>query len=162
MREILFRAKTKDTKCWIEGYYAIESNHACFANELKHTHFIFKDEFMDWGIGGLVQYEVIPETVGQYTGLTDKNGKKIFEGDIAKLYSNDYIPTEYIGEVMIKDGLAGIEYTPDCLRGKGFDPYFHHFGYVGEWRDMGASGKVTYSYEIIGNIHDNPELLKGE
>lgn len=150
MREILFRAKDNGV---LNGVWQIGSLDISYPDAPtivridRHNNKMF--------------VPILIETIGQYTGLTDKNGKKIFEGDIAKLYSNGYIPTEYIGEVMIKDGLAGIEYTPDYLRGKGFDPYFHHFGYVGEWRDMGASGKVTYSYEIIGNIHDNPELLKG-
>ena len=138
MREILFRGKTKDTKWWIEGYYAIESNHACFQSELKHTHFIFKDEFMDWGIGGLVQYEVISKTVGQYTGLTDKNGKRIYEGDIVCFHGTLY---NEIFPIVFADG---------CFR-------------------LGTKNGYSYTLqnlcsalEVIGNIHDNPELLKGE
>ena len=144
MREILFRGKTKDTNWWIEGYYAIESNHACFRGELKHTHFIFKDEFMDWGIGGLVQYEVIPETVGQYTGLTDKNGKKIFEGDIVKVQDDVY------GSPFC-DGITGqVVYDETAFFIK---PHNHM---ESQWLFNECA-----VYEIIGNIHDNPELLKG-
>ena len=73
MREILFRAKRTDNGEWIEGYYASQSNHACFANGLKHQHFICKDICLDFNLGGLQEFEVAPETVGQYTGLTDKN-----------------------------------------------------------------------------------------
>jgi uncharacterized phage protein (TIGR01671 family) len=139
MRKILFRAKTKDTQWWIEGHYAIESNHACFENELKHTHFIFKDEFMDWGIGGLVQYEVIPETVGQFTGLIDKNGKGIFEGDIVKHYHDKKFPESY--------SKGYIFWDEEYLR----------------WKRTSENVNCCIAndciYEVIGNIHDNPELL---
>ena len=144
MREILFRAKKKDTKWWVEGYYAIESNHACFASELKRTHFIFKDEFMDWGIGGLVEYEVIPETVGQYTGLTDKNGKKIFEDDIVKV-------TDDNGEMNV------------CSCGIGYVLFYDGVWYIADEVNDGLYDvSKIYYIEVIGNIHDNPELLKGE
>ena len=145
MRDNVCRAKTKDTKVWIEGYYACESNHACFGNELKYTHFIFKDEFLDWGIGGLVQYEVVPETVGRYTGLTDKNGKKIFEGDyiVCRQKIEGNFIDEYIekGYVEMKHGAFGLH------RKQG---YYRPFK---DWLE-------DYEYEVRGNIHDNPELLK--
>ena len=143
MRDILFRAKAKDTKAWIEGYYARESNHPCFANELKYTHFIFKDEFMDWGIGGLVWYEVIPETVGQYTGLTDKNGKRIFEGDIVSFKRINVLgyTTSRIGDVKYYDEL----------------PIFYIMATTGDVWDWVECEDI----EVIGNIHDNPELIGG-
>ena len=153
MHEILFRGKRKDNGEWIEGYYTIQSNHACFAHELKHQHFIFKDICLDFNLGGLQKFEVIPKTVGQYTGLTDKNGKKIFEGDMIKPFDDeiDKMVVEFCqGQFLL------------CLYGER--------GYMAEygWEESGNYGcfeaEPLSSYgddiDVIGNIHDNPELLK--
>lgn len=136
-RHILFRAKRKDNGEWVYGYYATQSNHACFQSELKYTSFILKDEFMDWGLGGLAEYEVIPESVGQFTGLTDKNGNKIFEGDIVKCLSleNGYVNKE-------------VYYAEDRAR--------FVLGSLGSDYDF----EEYINVEVIGNIHDNPELLE--
>lgn len=94
MREYLFHGKSKETGEWVEGYYACESNHACFQSELKHKHYIFRDEFMDWNLGGLQSYEVIPESVGQYTGFDEwmlddeTRNAKLYEGDIVEVWGN--------------------------------------------------------------------------
>lgn len=135
-REIVFRGKRIDTGEWVEGYYAKQSNHACFAHELKYTHFIYQDVFMDFGLGGLKKIEVVPETVGQYTGLTDKNGKRIFEGDIVKIKGK----TRYIFY-----GSSG----------------FRHTNY-GEYADTLENVFTDVDCEVIGNKIDNPELLKEE
>ena len=159
MREILFRAKRTDNGEWIEGYYAKQSNHACFAHELKYQHFIFKDVCLDFNLGGLQEFEIIPETVGQFTGLTDKNGVRIFEGDI----------------------LRGFEY-PFCRNSNG---EFNYFAEIVWFDDSSAFGIYTFKnpksnvrgisegntdyleyfnadkWEVIGNIHDNPEFLEG-
>ena len=135
MREILFRGKRIDNGEWIEGYYATQSNHACFANELKYQHFIFKDVCLDFNLGWLQKFEVIPETVGQYTGLTGKNGKKIFEGDIVEY-------KEVSGEIVYHD--------QEAMFAVCFDTWLTDFDHL--------YGKDV---EIVGNIHDNPELLEG-
>lgn len=141
MREILFRAKRIDNGEWIEGYYATQSNHACFANQLKHQHFIFKDVCLDFNLGGLQEFRIIPETVGQFTGLTDKNGKKIFEGDILDCCDR-VVFTKWHSYCGTWDSMF-IKYSGD-LCSNGITP--------AEWK---------YRAVVIGNIHDNPELLKG-
>lgn len=136
------RAKTKDTGVWIEGYYACESNHACFANEHKYTHFIFRDEFLDWSIGGLVQYEVIGQTVGRSTGLFDKNLKEIFEGDILE----HHVQSDRI----VNRGVVNWDKT--------------NARWAFQLNTMNSSFSLfdREAWVVIGNIHDNPELIKGE
>lgn len=143
MRKILFRGKRTDNGEWIEGYYATQSNHACFANELKHQHFIFKDVFLDFNLGGLQKFEVIPETVGQYTGKTDKNGKNIFEGDIV------YCKSRLDNAIMVVIFECG---QFRMVLSENYRSYQTNSGFY----DINCFDK-----EVIGNIYDNPELLKG-
>lgn len=144
MREILFRGKRDDNLQWIEGYiYRITEN--------QEMPFLMMKDFHG------ITYPVYPETVGQYTGLTDKNGKKIFEGDI--LAGDEYpysyeTAWNYFAEVVwLDDGKAFGLYTfknpQSNVRGvsHGLTDYMDDFE-SSEW-------------EIIGNIHDNPEMIGG-
>lgn len=126
MREILFRGKQKDNGEWVEGYY----NYATDGYNLE-LHLI-SDKITG------IHTEVIPKTVGQYTGLTDKNGKKIFEGDIVIERGGESCQGFYeIDNVLVVE-------IPNTL--VSFT--------IG--RDCGCE------YKVIGNIHDNPELLEGD
>ena len=122
MREILFRGKRKDTGALETGSLVIVRG-GCSDEQVFIT-----DKMTGYCT------PVIPETVGQYTGLTDKNGKKIFEGDIVNI--------EYL-ETTVKN--AVIEYVGASFYGSTDSDACELDGY--------------YQLEVIGNIHDNPELL---
>ncbi len=141
-REILFRGKCTGNGEWVKGIYSKRKTghytNICFVEEYKDC--IIK-EFSD---GGISWFDVDPETVCQYTGLTAKNGKKIFEGDIVnRKVFNEFI----VGQVVWFDiGFCG--FYLKC--GNGFYP-------MGKDEETGSSS----CDEIIGNIFDNPELLEG-
>lgn len=162
MREILFRGKRVDNGEWITGYYAKQSNHACFAHEMKYTHFIFKDVFMDFGLGGLCETEVDPESVGQYTGLTDKNGKKIFEGDIV---ITQPFSDKSFSRKKYKRHVGVVGYCVSHFKNSSYEQ-----DYEGKWT-INMTDYDGYGYfkwgeffecEVVGNIHDNPELLSSD
>lgn len=138
MREILFRGKRidDDEGGWVEGYYASQSNYSC--TNRKNIHFILRDECRDIGMGGLEYYEVDPETVGQYIGQTDKNGTKIFEWDIVKCTDDTGIENIFI---IMWDSRRAMFYLDSPTFKTDFYYYF------------------ADELEVIGNIHDNPELL---
>ena len=126
MREILFRGKRLDNGEWVEGYFV----NLWLMHYQKHQPIITDNN--------AVSYDVDPSTVGQYTGLTDKNGKKIFEGDIMAFTAYGF---DYVGTVEFAYGSASVmcEHTSPFL-------------------DQAVSKHGAY---IIGNMHDNPELLNG-
>nr|DAW98843.1 MAG TPA: YopX protein [Caudoviricetes sp.] len=134
------RGKRKDNDEWVEGVAIFTNNKAFILNNAK-VEFIkgFNENRLNF-----VLVEVIPETVGQCTGLEDKNGKLIFEGDIVSdkesgLFGKVISATTENGF----DGMAGfmVDDVDDGLQ-----------NYNGFW----------YLVEVIGNIHDNPELLEVE
>lgn len=148
MREILFRGKRVDNGEWVEGFYA-----RLLAGKGRESYRIYVgyaetdcgDFYPDW-------YEVDPATVGQYTGLT-ANGKTIVEGDIVKS-TDSLFRYSYVGVVCFYEGSF-------CIKFKGFrGDIFHRIGEKENWQEMGASGTLTYQYEILGNAYDDPELLK--
>ena len=152
MREILFRGKMLDTGTWVEGAFCLKDCDDPFG-ELQDRPSIIKYAPPHDGYW----FRVIPETVGQLTGLFDKNGMKIFEGDVVRFTSSPGFYS-YVGEVVFRKGAFCIKYKPSYSK----TDHFHRIGETDRWQDMGASGDITHSYELMGNIHDNPELLAAD
>lgn len=139
-REILFRGKRIDGGGWVYGNYS----EAIFytTNEREYQIETKDDDYNHYG--------VFPETVGQFTGLVDKNGDKIFEGDIVNIVAPK--KTDYIGIVVWG------EYCDN------FHLLETHLGFYIKWitenfyrQDIGFWKPYI---EVIGNIHDNPEMFK--
>lgn len=134
MREILFRGKKESDGKWISGMAWLFSDGSCICPWHK-------------GIGkydtGYYPVHVIPETVGQYIGIDDKSGQKIFDGDIVIVTS---------GGVDEEDGPACVVWDEGTAR------------FMLEWRDMVSDFDSFYGHdcEIIGNVYDNPELMEAE
>lgn len=135
MREILFRGKRIDNGEWVEGYYAFVDN----------VHYIYTGELYNGGLYVVAErFEIDQSTICQYTGLTDKNGRKIFEGDIICNHYDDEHPEDECFCVVVWDKTS--------------------------WkiRENGSADLVepdehdTEGGEVIGNIFDNPELMEDE
>lgn len=127
MREILFRGKDFSgvlNRSWIFGSLDTTEN--------EYTIMIYPDRF-----GNKCRIFVDPKTVGQYTGLTDKNGKKIFEGDIVTMPK--YGGGRHKSVIYFKNGKFAVD-------GSNYN-----------FKDI-----CSKNMEVIGNIHDNPELLEVE
>lgn len=143
----LFRGKRKDNGEWVYGGIFYQKS-----DEVKEKAvYIIRGSLNDVGCA----YEVILETVGQYTGLKDKNGKLIFEGDVVKL----------------TDTNNNIEWKAYVVFGNPYGEFNWGWNlmYIGEktkvdtdillWTEMEETGAYC---EVIGNVYDNPELLEVE
>jgi uncharacterized phage protein (TIGR01671 family) len=146
MREILFKAKRKDNGEWVEGFYVCNRYSIGFAKEpaIYENHYVYTKRIDGEKWFKTIQVEVIPETLGQFTGLTDKNGKNIFEGDIVKTKFGRLCVVEWRSTQCF----CGFDFTVCICNANNktkapsaFDLYFPE------------------NLEIIGNIHDNKELL---
>jgi uncharacterized phage protein (TIGR01671 family) len=153
-REILFRGKCTDTGRWYEGQYIhLHKTTYCFKEDYDRNpdndiHQIVFEEMMDWGLPNRhLRADVLPETVGQYTGLTDKNGKKIFEGDICRFREWSKGDMCWIGKIHYEHQQFVIsgEKNKECE-----SPFL-----------LVMSRFTSENIEVVGNIHDNPELIKG-
>lgn len=156
MREILFRGKRKDNGEWVYGAY-YKQEHIYGYEKVVHCIITSKDVLSN--DLGLDYEEVIPETVGQHTGLNDKNGTKVFEGDILRGFSypfqNDEGEFNYYAEVVWFDdccsfGLVTHKNPKSLVNG------------ISDGNTDLIEDFESEDWEIIGNKWDNSELLKGE
>jgi uncharacterized phage protein (TIGR01671 family) len=137
MREIKFRGKCDYGNEWFNGFFIQSEDSSIIIHECEDVH------DMQWKV-------VIPETVGQFTGIKDKNGNDIYEGDILKTSKND------IYTVFYQNGGFCIESNPSSF-GLGSQCKSNP---TESLSDMQTSSYVSNQCVIIGNIHDNKELLK--
>lgn len=137
-REILFKAKRKDNGEWVDGYYRADTDldihFICGWNYYLSENGLEREPF---------EYEIDPDTLCQYTGLTDKNGKKIWENDICEMVYNGVV---YVYVVVWDKTELDFKGT------NGKENYGRNFEYLGCCEEI----------EVIGNIFDNPELLEVE
>lgn len=131
MREILFKAKTINGN-WVNGLLANKDDKWYISNKA----------------GVPFAYDVRPETICQFTGLTDKNGKKIWENDILKTWDDQYAQVKF---GLYNTGFASGDYNQGFHAAFSGDSYYRH--------ELGYWCKESY---VRGNIFDNPELLQEE
>lgn len=124
-REIMFRGWNKKNKRWLYGYYCVN----------RGEHFIAPDEFVN-PLASYEDYVVEADTVGQFTGIKDKKGKKIFEGDILVI-------SQLLAVVLWNEELATFALQFQFEDKVGLKP-------LGGWQTM----------KIIGSVHENQELIK--
>lgn len=151
MRPIKFRGKRVDTGKWVYGSYHkhIDITPGPLVGRIDDIHvhpLIIKDGFSDWNMPrGMEAIKVIPETVGQFTGLYDCEKKEIYEDDIVHCIDMD--GEEYVTTVRY-DGYAPVI----DVNGRDYD-----YSVIGWAIDVDIE-----EVQVIGNIHDNPDLLKGK
>lgn len=147
MREIKFRGKREDNGEWVYGAFIPDATEPTHGDMVTWGFIRYYDKYSS----KMVTTEVERETVGQFTGLTDKNGKKIFEGDIIEIGGYKYVIMygEFDSNVIKKY----CEFY-ECKK--------HHKGYglFARCDDDDCIIENNRAMAVIGNIHENPELLK--
>lgn len=144
-REIIFRGKRLDNGEWVEGTPVWSINNRCYmivgAKEAEQIDFLYQVEYV----------EVDPETIGQWTGITDVNGQRIFEDDIIECISSDGTPIRHYIKYHNRE-CSYIQYIIEEGLPHGFNDGGHIYqSYIDQ-----------FSKRVVGNIWDNKDLLKTE
>lgn len=164
MREVLYRGKRTDNGEWVEGFYhCVTDNYTP-----KNRNYITTFNELDNGETILTgQFEVILETRGEFTGLTDEDGEPIYTGDVAELFGMR-------GKVTMECGAYGIGFQKNIdwdlleskikeITGCNNSPAFcYNDNFISLWEIMwnyNQEESDCYVVKILGNVHDNPELL---
>ena len=140
MKEILFRGKRVDNGEWVYGCF--EKLCIELENGKEITYHYIQGLTINDG------YMINPETVGQFTGLTDKNGKNVFEGDILK--------DEYGRIILVIWREKFAKFAFKLIKSTG-ENWTKNFSYADMWSWFDLENNLP---EVIGNIYDNPELLE--
>lgn len=147
MRDILFRGKRTDNGEWVYGSPIFQDNYVLIR-------FWNSEEFE------YEEYLVIPESIGQYTGIHDKNGKKIFEDDIVR--TQPFSDRPYSKKAKFKQHIGVVEYY---IRRHNLREQDYEAGWQVKIKDYGGYGCCNWSAffqcEVIGNIFENADLLEG-
>lgn len=170
MREYIFHGKCRDEDKWVEGYLIHYGDYCCILQDEDKLHPIDVPYMNDLGCIDGYATPVIPESVGEWTGLVDNNGRKIFEGDIVRCqerfdrpYSDKRKSKRHIGVVEYRIGKGDNFYNRQT--GK----YDRHMEYSAEWivnvKDYGkfvhGSWGDFWDCEVIGTVFENANLLEG-
>jgi hypothetical protein len=136
MNKNIYRGKRKDTNEWIKGdlVHVISGNTAVVSGNMTDVYIVCNG----------IYYDVFPETVGQCTEMLDIDTNEVFEDDIVEL-TDDVKKTFDVSDGVVKYGRGGF--------------YIHEFGLLNSLNAL-ATYDCILRGRVIGNIHDNPELLK--
>ena len=164
MREYLFRGKRVDNGEWVEGSLIHQGDFCCILQDEEQVHSMdFPYLSPEFGVIDGRVTPVIPESVGEWTGIYDINKRKIFENDIVR--TQPFTDRPYSSRAKSKQHIGVVEYCMPELRGD----HFKQRVYDARWRvNVKDYGKYVcsnwsdfFNCEVIGNVFDNADLLEG-
>lgn len=178
MTRRLYRAKRKDNGAWVEGYYVLlHKTTVCCGEEPEDNavHQIVYEHMTDWNLPNKwYRVEVVPETVCEFTGMTDRNGKMIFENDI--VLTQELSDRPYSARKKTKRLLGVVKYIigdSDRFGNPETGNFDRYCCYSAEWRVDKLDKEDTTRYRhgvwgdfydciVVGNVFDDQQWLGGE